>query len=356
MKLLIGPITKITTGQSIAFKFLLDHYPAKDTIVINNTPINNRIVNALITFIRLSLLLTFQNKRIEKIYLSGSRSLLGIIKDLPIFLFQKKSNYQIFNHLHGFEIYEIVERNTLKNKILYLFLKPKKGRELIVLDEILTEKFKPSEQKFVTVIENFYQPIFEREIDLRMKNNQIIYFSNLMYSKGILDFLEAAMKVLNKNQTYSFVIAGDFVSDEYMSSEKIRDSFFKKLNLMNKKFRGKVTFLGKINGNSRVEVLQGTKIFVLPTFYKTEAKPLSIIEAMRMGNAIISTNHNLIPKLITNENGGIIKPKDTEQLADIILNLIQKPDYLEKVMLNNLNQATIKYSPENHLREIKTIF
>lgn len=58
-------------------------------------------------------------------------------------------------------------------------------------------------------------------------------------------------------------------------------------------------------------------IFVLLS--ENEGLPISIIEAMRAGLAIISTNVSGIPELVSNDNGLLIRP-DAEQLAEILFN------------------------------------
>jgi glycosyltransferase involved in cell wall biosynthesis len=51
----------------------------------------------------------------------------------------------------------------------------------------------------------------------------------------------------------------------------------------------------------------------LPTYYSTEAQPLSILEALSYGKIVITTNHRGIPDMVINEyNGLIVESKDDE--------------------------------------------
>ncbi|TYR80640.1 glycosyltransferase family 4 protein [Priestia megaterium] len=61
-------------------------------------------------------------------------------------------------------------------------------------------------------------------------------------------------------------------------------------------------------------ILSKTDIFVLPTI--NDSLPISIIEAMHSGAAIITTDCGGIPEIVRhNQTGIIIKPQDTETLA-----------------------------------------
>jgi glycosyltransferase involved in cell wall biosynthesis len=83
--------------------------------------------------------------------------------------------------------------------------------------------------------------------------------------------------------------------------------------------------LGPVPANERIAFFQRADIFVLPTY--AEAMPISVIEAMAAGKAIITTAVGGIPELITNgEEGLLFQPGDVEGLADNIAFLIGDPE------------------------------
>lgn len=84
-----------------------------------------------------------------------------------------------------------------------------------------------------------------------------------------------------------------------------------------------VTFEGGVPNVKVYKYLAMSDIFVLLS--ENEGLPISIIEAMRAGLAIISTNVSGIPELISNNNGLLISPEAT-QLA-YILNDAEKYDW-----------------------------
>lgn len=86
-----------------------------------------------------------------------------------------------------------------------------------------------------------------------------------------------------------------------------------------------VGHLGPVPANERVSFFERADIFVLPTY--AEAMPISVIEAMAAGKAIITTCVGGIPELITSrEEGLLFQSGDVEDLADSIAFLVANPD------------------------------
>lgn len=73
--------------------------------------------------------------------------------------------------------------------------------------------------------------------------------------------------------------------------------------------------------NDVADILKGMDVFILPS--KSEGMPMSIIEAMRQGLYIMSTETGGIPEMITAEYGELVT-RDTKDLSDAILRLIEQ--------------------------------
>ncbi|HEX9960008.1 MAG TPA: glycosyltransferase family 4 protein [Pyrinomonadaceae bacterium] len=83
-----------------------------------------------------------------------------------------------------------------------------------------------------------------------------------------------------------------------------------------------VEHLGAVSLSERIGFYQKADIFVLPTY--AEAMPMSVIEAMAAGLAVIATNVGGIPELIEDGADGILfSPGDAKALADIISLLLE---------------------------------
>lgn len=76
-----------------------------------------------------------------------------------------------------------------------------------------------------------------------------------------------------------------------------------------------VTFHGFVSGEAKRRLLVQADIFVLPSF--NEGLPISILEAMSYGCAIISTPVGGIPEVVT-DNGELVEPGNATQIAQAI--------------------------------------
>lgn len=81
-------------------------------------------------------------------------------------------------------------------------------------------------------------------------------------------------------------------------------------------------------------ILFDSDVFILPSRTSfsgdMEGIPVSLMEAMSCGLAVISTFHSGIPELVQNgESGLLTKENDAEGAADAILKIIENPSLAE---------------------------
>lgn len=84
-------------------------------------------------------------------------------------------------------------------------------------------------------------------------------------------------------------------------------------------------------------------IFALPSFWG-EMFPNAILESMAYGNPIISTNLSGIPEMLTNNEGFIIEPKDTEELSVRIMELVENETLRAKMGQNARETVQNRFS------------
>lgn len=346
----VGPFPPPINGQSVCLKFLVDNLSSNKSeyVTYDTSKFENRTLNAVFCFFQLTYFI-LKNKNIGLIYLSGSRTLLGIIKELPIYLLKPFKKYNLMFHCHGYEYSNYIGIKKIFFSYLFTFFDA-----IIVLSDAMKKSFNNLKAN-IFVVENFYHSDFEKEINLKAKKNIIIFYSNIIKSKGIFEFLHFSESFLKENHDWQIKIAGAFVGDKYLSKPKIIKSFKLNYNILKKKYGERIEYLGILKNNERVKLLEDSKFYVLPTYYETEAIPLSIIEAMRTGNIIISTYHNLLPSFLNEKNGALIYPKSPEQILNSIRSFIKTENKMRNIMIYNINTAKINFSPENHLKKMKKI-
>ena len=163
-----------------------------------------------------------------------------------------------------------------------------KSTGIIVLGNSLTKMFDGVIDKDkVFVCENGVQDEYmlnEKQFNKRLDDNKeieelkILYLSNLMLSKGILDLLKACLILKKENYKFHLDLAGG-----------IEEEIVEPVNSMIKELGDNVTYHGVVKGYKKSALLKSNNVFCLPTYYPNEGQPISILEAMGNGLAIITT-------------------------------------------------------------------
>jgi glycosyltransferase involved in cell wall biosynthesis len=165
-----------------------------------------------------------------------------------------------------------------------------------------------------------------------------------MNEKGVFFLLEALEELNAKGISFKATIAGHI---EQSQQEILLNKMSQIEGLMYK---------GLVRGEEKSQMLQEANVFVLPTFYRMEGLPISIIEAMATGNVIITTNHGAIPDLITEgENGFLIKKKSADAIVEKLLFLVENPSKAKEISNNNILKAKRSFTSEKFSEKLLNI-
>lgn len=357
--LAVGPISPPITGQSVAF----ENYVKNSELDIDTFNISTEhtfLMKFLKRFLHLFIYLyKVITTRYDALYITTSRSNKGFIFDVfYIFLFKTFTKGKIINHLHGSDFYDFRKNSKLKFLIDYTY---KKINVSIVLTERMQEQYINYPHMNIHVVSNFSSAMLDENIALQKSEKlldretiSIIYLSNIMYSKGIIHFLDAFNELNDsEKRKIKISIAGDFIADQYCNVSEIKNLFHEKIN--NNK---NIHYLGVLNNTKKVISLTNSEIFILPTFYKTEAQPISIIEAMSHACLIIATDHNYNLELINSDCAVILsknnlKTQIKESLKSI-LEMKDKNEYKNKSLLA-YNLAISNFSQKKYTMSIDKI-
>jgi glycosyltransferase involved in cell wall biosynthesis len=218
----------------------------------------------------------------------------------------------------------------------------------IVLSKTLSNNFcglLPPEKIFV--VENFVEKsLCEAKGNKKLDKLRIIYLSNLMLEKGVIDLLDALIDLQSSNIDFEAIIAGGI-------ELSIKNDVFGRLE----KLANKVQYIGTVTGNKKKKCLNDANVFILPTYYKMEGQPISLLEGMATGNIIITTNHAGIPDIVTNLNGFIVSPKTYTEISESLK--IISTDlkfYLGKYSNHNIKYANEYFTEERFSNKIISIF
>lgn len=149
----------------------------------------------------------------------------------------------------------------------------------------------------------------------------------MIASKGVFEYCEAAKKIKEMGYRYNFLLIGE-------ESEITTEDLKKYIE------PGIVQYLGF--KKDVVGYLKNSTVFVLPSY--GEGMPISILEAMSIGRAIITTNvtgckETVIPRF----NGLIVNAKDIDGLTTGMIEIMSNREKLIEYGKNSRSYAETKY-------------
>jgi len=334
--ILTGSIPPPYHGSSIYFSNLLNS-AIKDEFEISHLDISDHrdldnlsrldLTNVKLALKSIAVLRTMLGKvKPDLVYIPVASNFLPYLRDgLFILTAAYFSKAKIVIHLH--------EGNYFRNEfydnsffpVKYFIRKSlSKVDTAIVLSENLKTVFKDLVKntevchngiKFVIGDKNYQKNTLSENIN-------ISFLGNLFESKGVLDVLNAAFIVLEKHSKVKFRFAGAWSAKEGNTKEKA-------FQIINEKgLADHVEFAGVLTGESKVEFLNQTDIFVFPSWYKHEGFPLVIIEAMAASCPVISVKDTgAIPDIVIEGiTGLLIDKKRPDQIAEAVIKLINDPE------------------------------
>lgn len=248
-------------------------------------------------------------------YFTPSGSIGGNIRDSFYLFLMILKQKKIVTHFHNSAFGNVVNRNKILqvmnkwiyrriNKIIVLGYKSKQMFETLMIPD----------SKFEIIRNGVDEDLFISEENFKKKQQSkpinIIYFSNMLKEKGYDIVLKVAKK-MQDNPEYHFYFSGKFFD------KQLEETFKKDISGMNN-----VTYYNGVYGQEKKKLLQSMHYFVLPSSYKDETLPISMLEAMASGVYIIATDVGVISEVVDSNVSTLLKPSFNDlsiKIQDIIL-------------------------------------
>ena len=164
--------------------------------------------------------------------------------------------------------------------------------------------------------------------------DKITFFmlSRVMYSKGIREYLRACELVKEKHPEVRFMLLG--------ACENIQDSLSKE-DLAPYVEKGIIEHFGETD---RVEdYYKQCSVYVLPSY--REGTPRTVLEAMSMGRAIITTDApGCRETVIDGKTGFLVPVKNAEAVAEKMTEFIENPELIKTLGASSAEYAREKFS------------
>jgi len=156
----------------------------------------------------------------------------------------------------------------------------------------------------------------------------MIYLSYMIESKGYWDVLEAVrLLVQEHNKNVHCVFSGAFKHsvDAVMHGNELEAAAAFKQFIADNNLQAHVTYHEGLMGEAKAQVFLKANAFLLPSYFRFEGQPVSVLEAMAYGAVPVVTNYRMISDMVTNDAGLFVEPKSPEQIAEKILFLMNNP-------------------------------
>ncbi|WP_416137150.1 glycosyltransferase family 4 protein [Halomonas sp. HK25] len=159
-----------------------------------------------------------------------------------------------------------------------------------------------------------------------------LLIARLLIDKGVREYAEAAYQLKAIYPKASFLLVGELDSNPNSITLPELDRWVGD---------GVISYLGS---QDDVRIAFGaSSVFVLPTFYR-EGVPRTILEALAMGRPVITTDTpGCRETVIDGDNGFLVSPKNSSELADTMRVFIESPELVDVMGKRSREQALKKY-------------
>lgn len=357
MKILfIAPLPPPINGQSLASKVFYDAVSKDNQVTIvdmakqKKTGLMATISRSFGVFAIL-ILVARHAREADRIYLTISQSTWGNLKDLLIYCLCLGRLDRMFIHLHGGASMIKIMRGRLSAPLNGIFLRRIGGA--IILGEShrpIFERVLPPER--IHVVANFAEDELFIDAGLvpeKFRNGdkvRFLYLSNFLPGKGfneLLDAFESLPEDLKSKARIDF--AGAFNTDAQ------RSRFLKRIKGLEN-----LRYHGIVQGEAKVRLFQASHVFCLPTYYRNEGQPVSILEAYAAGCAVLTTDHSGIKDVFTDGvNGYQVEIKSPASIRKAMLRILERPSDLVPIGVENRRSADRYFRTSIYNESLKRI-
>lgn len=283
------------------------------------------------------------------LYISISQTKMGLIRDCLFIRFAKVSNRnRVVAHLHGNNLGGTIDATSgrLRKFIENTLKKVDVG---IVLGGKLAPNYK-NLVKRVEVVSNGIPEHFIRkhEINFNRKKERlsILYLSNLMAEKGYVELIHAVVGLIKEGVDLELNLVGAIQSENEFQEVK---RFIDKYGMADR-----IIYHGTKRGEEKKRFFLEADMMALPTKYKVEGQPMSIIEGMAAGLPIISSDRGIIAELI--EDCGILVEPAVADIKQAIRRLAVNE--AERKLLGKISRETYEeyYTEDKYTDSLIAIF
>lgn len=326
------------TGQSVMFDGVVSHLK-EHGIEVSVVDISQKIRKNGVLFrsldysiILIIILLRLVTDKYNLCYITSSQSKKGFLRDNVMINMCRWFKVPVITHQYGANYHQLLdalsegETEKLKKMLGYV-------STVIVEGDYMKEQYSFMKDYKIRV------KVIPNGLPIEGAHTQIpktydgtrpfvmFYLSNLIWSKGYFDVLQAVDLLVNREHLdVKCVFAGKFMSshDDERTGIANKGEFDKFVT--EHSLNDRIEYYPGLYGDEKDRYFHEANVFLLPSYYINEGQPVSIIEAMAYGCVPLVTEYRHIPMMINTKNGCFVNPKDAEDIARNVKYLMEHPN------------------------------
>jgi len=271
---------------------------------------------------------------------------VAFIRDLLFVSVIRMFRVKIVFHLHGKGIDIEAQKKWKKALYKYAF----KGQSIICLSHLLTYDIQKVYNGKAYIVNNGIPDVSEKfKVITASKVNptpKVLFLSNLIISKGIIDFLDA-LEILNKKGIpFHGLIVG---AEANLSKQQLLSE------IVSRNISEVVTYLGSIYGEEKSNIILNSHVLVHPT--KEDCFPGVLLESMQSGIPIIATVEGAISDIVDDGVTGFLVDKSSPAaIAEKIQILIDNPALRKRMGIAGRKKYEEKYTLAHFESNLNNVF
>lgn len=310
----VGPYHGMTTGQQQAFRLYVDHahhdIDLVDAGLEGLTGARKAVRTPAVVAAVAARLLA---RRPDALYLTTSRSTLGCLKDLAIIQLASRLGVPVINHLHGndFAPFRDGLQGPLRRALDAAY---RRIDGSIVLARGMADQYAAFASTMrIAVVPNCSTlqpppPPPQRVPQVGQLN--ALFLSNLVRSKGVVEFIEGVRLLRRRRpdlRLQARIHGATAERPDWVGAAELQRLIADE---------PAITYGGVADATTRVAALAWADAFVLPTWYPTEAAPMTVIEALTMGCVPVVALAGYIGEMVAGAVHLVVAPRQPGDVAD----------------------------------------
>ncbi|WP_367103883.1 glycosyltransferase family 4 protein [uncultured Psychrobacter sp.] len=160
---------------------------------------------------------------------------------------------------------------------------------------------------------------------------KFLMIARLLWDKGVREYVQAAQQIKQTYPDAQFDLVGWIDTNPHAITQKELDDWVAE---------GTINFLGRLDDVR--PAIGDSSVYVLPSY--REGTPRTVLEAMAMGRAVITTDApGCRETVVDGDNGFLIPVKDVDALTQAMLRFIEEPSLIIEMGKRAREVAEEKY-------------